>query len=130
MTEEYIGHGYADGIDNDGNGQIDEGIDNGIDDEAEAFYDGVDNDNDGLIDENDERGSKWIGRFGDYYQNWSIQDGGFGDYEYDENGNILFDSNRNDIYGDNWGNDQLDNDGDWGKWVDGSGRTYQKSCSS
>ena len=124
VTEAMIGHGYKDGIDNDGNGLIDDGIDEGIDDYSEVWLDGVDNDNDGEIDENDELGSKWLGRFGDYYQNWTAQDGGFGDYEYDENGNILFDSNRNGIYGDDWANDGLDNDNDWGFWVDNSGTTY------
>jgi outer membrane receptor protein involved in Fe transport len=38
--------------------------------------------------------------------------GGFGDYDYDENGNLIFDTNNNDIFDDNWGSDGLDNDGD------------------
>jgi hypothetical protein len=108
-----LGHGYADGIDNDGDGQIDNGIDEGIDDYSEVWLDGVDNDNDGEIDESDEQGSEWLGRFGDFTDNWTVDGGGFGDYEYDEDGNIVFDSNKNDIYGDDWGNDGLDNDNDW-----------------
>jgi hypothetical protein len=63
ITEEQIGFVYADGIDNDGNGDIDEGIDLNVDDAAEIWYDGVDNDGDGHIDEFDERGSSWLDRF-------------------------------------------------------------------
>jgi len=121
VTEDMLGQAYMDGIDNDGNGLIDDGIDEGIDDVAEVWIDGIDNDNDGEIDENDELGSKWIGRFGDHYQNWTVQDGGFGDYEYNENGHIVFDSNKNGIFGDNWGSDGLDNDGDWAPYFDESG---------
>ena len=47
VTEDRIGKIYADGIDNDGDGAIDEQIDIGIDDEEEAWVDGVDNDGDG-----------------------------------------------------------------------------------
>ena len=57
VTEEKIGNYYADGIDNDGDGYVDEQIDIGIDDEEEAWVDGVDNDGDGFIDEVDELGS-------------------------------------------------------------------------
>ena len=64
VTEDRIGKIYADGIDNDGDGAIDEQIDIGIDDEEEAWVDGVDNDGDGLIDERDELGSAWLDRFG------------------------------------------------------------------
>ena len=64
VTEDKLGKIYADGIDNDGDGAIDEQIDIGIDDEEEAWVDGVDNDGDGLIDESDELGSAWLDRFG------------------------------------------------------------------
>ena len=100
VTEEKIGNYYADGIDNDGDGYIDEQIDIGIDDEEEAWVDGIDNDGDGFIDEVDELGSAWLDRFGvvedlnnlssvttNYStpdSNWSIVDDrhkfGFGDY--------------------------------------------------
>ena len=50
QSEEKIGNYYADGIDNDGDGYIDEQIDIGIDDEEEAWVDGVDNDGDGYTD--------------------------------------------------------------------------------
>ncbi len=116
VTQDMLGQGYSDGIDNDGDGQIDNGIDEGIDDFAEVWVDGVDNDNDGEIDESDEQGSEWLGRFGDFTQNWTVDGGGFGDYEYDKDGNIVFDSNKNDVYGDDWGSDSLDNDNDWGIW--------------
>jgi len=45
-------------------GLIDEQIDEGIDDLAEVWYDGVDNDGDGEIDELDERGSGFTNRIG------------------------------------------------------------------
>jgi len=125
VTEDMLGHGYSDGIDNNGNGEIDEGIDEGIDDFSEVWLDGVDNDNDGIIDEEDEQGSTWLGRFGSFIGNWTVDGGGFGDYEYDEDGNILFDSNKNDIYGDNWGNDGIDNDGDWAPYFDEDGNPSQ-----
>ena len=73
--------------------------------------DGVDNDGDGYIDEVDELGSAWLDRFGvisdlenlssvttNYStpdSNWSIVDDrhkfGFGDYTYDSNGKIFSD---------------------------------------
>ena len=124
VTQEMLGQGYADGIDNDGDGQIDNGIDEGIDDYAEVWVDGVDNDNDGEIDESDEQGSEWLGRFGDFTNNWTVDGGGFGEYEYDEDGNILFDSNKNGVYGDNWGADGIDNDGDWAPYFDESGNPW------
>ena len=124
VTQEMLGQGYADGIDNDGDGQIDNGIDEGIDDYAEVWVDGVDNDNDGEIDESDEQGSEWLGRFGDFTNNWTVDGGGFGEYEYDEDGNILFDSNKNGVYGDNWGTDGIDNDGDWAPYFDESGNPW------
>lgn len=100
VTEEWIGMKYADGIDNDGDGFVDEGIDDGIDDGSEAWYDGVDNDGDGRVDEEDEIGNKWLSRFGSYKPSDAFgQNGGFGDYKYDEKGHILFDTNDDGIYG-------------------------------
>ena len=64
VTQDKIGLVYADGVDNNGDGSIDESIDIGFDDEAEAFVDGVDNDGDGYIDEADELGTAWLDRFG------------------------------------------------------------------
>ena len=64
VTEDKIGNYYADGLDNDGDGYIDEQIDIGVDDEEEAWVDGIDNDGDGYIDETDELGSAWLDRFG------------------------------------------------------------------
>ncbi|MCH8327279.1 MAG: carboxypeptidase regulatory-like domain-containing protein, partial [Candidatus Marinimicrobia bacterium] len=93
ITQSDLGKRYADGIDNDGDGLIDENIDNGIDNLAEIWYDGIDNDGDGLIDEADERGQVWLNRFGGFGP------GQFGNYRYDKNGNIEFDSNRDGIYG-------------------------------
>ena len=66
VTQDRLGHAYADGIDNNGDGAIDELIDYGIDDQAEAWYDGIDNDGDGFIDEADELGSAWLDRFESY----------------------------------------------------------------
>ena len=100
LTFEDIGRGYIDGIDNDGNGEIDEGIDKGIDDTPEKWFDGIDNDNDGEIDEPDEIGSAWLDRFGNYYGTWDIPHGGFGNYKFDESGNIIFDTNHNGEYND------------------------------
>ena len=105
VTESVIGRAYSDGLDNNGDGRIDEGIDTGIDDVTEVWYDGFDNDGDGLIDEKDEVGSRWLSRFGSYNSGvydentgeWSGY--GFGDYKYDESGNILFDTNSDGIYG-------------------------------
>ena len=57
VTADKIGNYYADGLDNDGDGYVDEQIDIGIDDEEEAWVDGIDNDGDGHIDELDELGS-------------------------------------------------------------------------
>ena len=144
VTEDKIGSYYADGIDNDGDGYIDEQIDIGIDDEEEAWVDGIDNDGDGYIDEVDELGSAWLDRFGvvsdlknlasvttNYLtpdSNWSIVDDrhkfGFGDYTYDSNGKIVFDTNRNGIFDDNWGTNGLDDDGDWGFYKDNLGNAY------
>ena len=80
-----LGKAYADGVDNNHNGGIDEGIDTGIDDNLEAWYDGIDNDGDGEIDEDDERSDAWLDRFRDY--------------RYDEQGNLVVDSNDDGIYG-------------------------------
>ena len=144
VTEDKIGSYYADGIDNDGDGYIDEQIDIGIDDEEEAWVDGVDNDGDGYIDEVDELGSAWLDRFGvvsdlknlasvttNYLtpdSNWSIVDErhkfGFGDYTYDSNGKIVFDTNGNGIFDDNWGTNGLDDDDDWGLYKDNLGNAY------
>ena len=107
-----VGRGYIDGIDNDGDGAIDEGIDKGIDEPGEIWFDGVDNDNDGEIDEYDEIGSEWLDRFGNYYGHWDTNKGGFGEYKFDDDGNIIFDTNSNGIYNDNWGSDEIDNDDD------------------
>ena len=144
VTEDRIGKIYADGIDNDGDGAIDEQIDIGIDDEEEAWVDGVDNDGDGLIDESDELGSAWLDRFGystdvsnlepntTIYSNpdstWSVLDEyhkfGFGNYTYDSDGNIVFDTNNNGIYADDWGSNGLDDDLDWGPYKDDLGNAY------
>ena len=84
---------YADGIDNNGNGYIDEGIDDGIDDLIEKWYDGIDNDGDGQIDESDEKGTKFQNRSGEYGSNK------FGDYIFDDEGNMLFDTNQDGCFG-------------------------------
>lgn len=147
VTENQIGNVYADGIDNDGDGSIDEGIDLGIDDEPEAWYDGVDNDGDGLVDESDEIGSSWLDRFGNsitgdpyltIFSNpdsvWSIMDSthkfGFGDYKYDSNGNIVFDTNNNGIYNDDFAHNGLDDDGDWGPYRDNLGNAFDHAYES
>ena len=137
ITADKIGQQYADGIDNNGDGAIDEGIDLGIDDDSEIWYDQVDNDGDGLVDEEDERGSAWLDRFGSNIEgttNYTVGVGldsthkfGFGDYTYDANGNIVFDTNQNGEYNDDWGSDGLDNDGDWGPFIDSLGITYDIS---
>ena len=141
VTEEKIGFVYADGIDNDGDGDIDEGIDLYVDDASEIWYDGVDNDGDGHIDESDERGSAWLDRFGNtitgipyatVFSNpdsvWTIMDSthkfGFGEYKYDSNGNIVFDTNKNGIYDDDWGSNGMDDDNDWGLYRDELGNAY------
>ena len=141
VTQDKLGHIYADGIDNNGDGGIDEGIDLGIDDRPEAWYDGIDNDNDGIIDEADEIGSAWLDRFGSIYDGtpnatvfespdsiWTVLDSthkyGFGNYKYDSNGNIVFDTNQNGIYDDDWANNGLDDDGDWGPYKDDLGNAY------
>ena len=144
VTQDKLGNSYADGIDNDSDGYIDEKIDIGIDDEEEAWVDGVDNDGDGLIDENDELGSAWLERFGsktdisnlepltsNFYtpdSSWSAVDPlhkfGFGDYRYDSNGNIVFDTNNNGIFDDDWGDNGLDDDNDWGLWKDELGNAF------
>jgi len=105
ITDEVIGRAYSDGLDNNGDGRIDEGIDAGIDDLTENWYDGFDNDNDGLIDEKDEVGSRWLNRFGSYQTGTPNEDStnwsgfGFGDYEYDSEGNLLFDTNLDGVFG-------------------------------
>ena len=148
VTEDNIGKAYADGVDNNGDGAIDEYIDSGVDDESEIWMDGIDNDGDGLVDESDEIGSAWLDRFGSYvdmkrlqpnttvYSNpdstWSLVDPlhkfGFGDYLYDSNGNIVFDTNNNGIYDDDWGLNGLDDDGDWGLYRDNLGNTFDTIC--
>ena len=144
VTQSRIGHTYADGIDNNGDGAIDELIDLGIDDLSESWYDGVDNDGDGLIDENDEIGTAWLDRFENNalgavntttFSNpdsvWSITDydhkSGFGDYTYDSDGNIVFDTNGNGIFNDDLGFNGLDDDNDWGPYVDMLGNPYDVS---
>ena len=109
---EDVGRGYIDGVDNDGDGSIDEGIDLGIDEPGEIWFDGVDNDGDGEIDEEDETGTTWLERFGTYYGTWDIAKGGFGEYKFDDDGNIIFDTNNNGEYNDNWRSDGIDNDED------------------
>ena len=135
VTQDKIGWRYKDGIDNDGDGSIDDGIDYGIDDYAEKYFDGVDNDGDGLIDEGDERGSSWNNRFGsnrrsgvlasNYYlpdSTWTVIDSssgfGFGEYLYDSDGNIVFDTNNNGVFDDDMGYDGIDNDDDWAPYID------------
>ncbi|MDP6169671.1 MAG: TonB-dependent receptor [Candidatus Marinimicrobia bacterium] len=144
VTSDKLGKIYADGVDNNGDGAIDELIDIGIDDEEEIWVDGIDNDGDGLIDESDELGSAWLDRFGrttdtkyleattTIYTNpdstWSVVDeyhkSGFGDYIYDSDGNIVFDTNNNGIYDDSWGSNGLDDDGDWGPYKDDLGNAW------
>lgn len=105
VTAEMLDRAYSDGLDNNGNGLIDEGIDTGIDDNTEIWYDAFDNDGDGEIDEKDEVGSRWISRFGSYNSGTPNSDStnwagfGFGDYKYDNKGNILFDTNNDGVYG-------------------------------
>ena len=107
-----LGKRYIDGIDNDGDGAVDEGIDKGIDENVERWIDGIDNDGDGEIDEADEVGDVWLDRIESKYGTWNLPNGGFGDYEFDEEGNLIFDSNRNGTFNDDWGRDGIDNDGD------------------
>ena len=59
-----------------------------IDDATEIWYDRVDNDGDGEIDEQDEVGTSWTDRIGS-----TAGDYGLGEYEYTEDGRIIFDSN-------------------------------------
>ena len=105
LDDSDVDRAYKDGIDNDGDGLIDESIDTGIDETAELFYDGFDNDGDGLIDEDDEIVSNyWLNRFEDYYGvddtlDLSTVGFGFGDYTYDSDGNIIFDTNKDGVYG-------------------------------
>ena len=89
VTSDRIGKQFKDGLDNDGNGAIDEGIDTGIDGNDEAFFDGIDNDGDGLIDEDDESvANYWLNRFGSYASGDTTKADrygfGFGDYKYDD----------------------------------------------
>ena len=56
---------------------------------GEIWFDGVDNDGDGQIDEEDETGTTWLERFGTFYGNWSLDKGGFGEYKFDDDGNII-----------------------------------------
>ena len=135
VTQDKLGYVYADGKDNNGDGAIDEGVDRGIDDAAEKWYDGVDNDGDGIVDENDEIGSAWLDRFESFNSGgpggttfsspdsvWTVVDSrhksGLGNYLYDSEGNLVFDTNKNNVYGDDWGSDGLDNDNDWGLYID------------
>ena len=104
VTSSMIGKRYKDGLDNDGNGAIDEGIDTGIDGSDELFFDGVDNDGDGLIDEDDETVANfWLNRFGSYSKGDTTKADrfgfGFGDYRYDKDGNLIFDTDRDGKYG-------------------------------
>ena len=141
VTQDRLGHAYADGIDNNGDGAIDELIDNGIDDQAEAWYDGIDNDGDGIIDEPDELGSAWLDRFesnapgvvntsqffspdSSYEATDFYHKSGFGDYTYDSEGNIVFDTNGNGIFNDNLGSNGLDDDGDWGLYIDSQNNPF------
>ncbi|MFL2998584.1 MAG: TonB-dependent receptor domain-containing protein [Candidatus Neomarinimicrobiota bacterium] len=144
VTEDKIGNYYSDGIDNDGDGYIDEQIDIGVDDEEEAWVDGVDNDGDGYVDESDELGSAWLDRFETVTDlnnlsavttnyshpdsTWSIVDlihkFGFGDYTYDTNGRLIFDTNGNGVYDDEWGTNGLDDDNDWGPYKDDLGNAF------
>ena len=104
VTSSMVGKRYKDGLDNDGNGAIDEGIDTGIDGSDELFFDGVDNDGDGLIDEDDETVANfWLNRFGSYSKGDTTKADrygfGFGEYRYDKDGNLLFDTDRDGKYG-------------------------------
>ena len=47
---------------------------------------------------------------------------------YDSNGNIVFDTNNNGIYDDDWGLNGLDDDGDWGLYRDNLGNTFDTIC--
>lgn len=100
-----VGRAYKDGLDNDGDGLIDESIDTGIDEAQELFFDGYDNDGDGQIDEDDEiTPNKWLDRFESFYGvddtlNHSTYGFGFGDYKYDDDGTISFDTNRDGVFG-------------------------------
>ena len=80
----------------------------GIDDGMEVWWDGIDNDGDGLIDEGDEKGSDWLNRFGSFTSGTRGQKQGLGDYKYDAEGNIIFDTNNNGLYYDQLGSDGLD----------------------
>jgi len=129
VTQDRLGHFYADGIDNDGNGAIDERIDLGIDDQTEKWTDGIDNDGDGLIDEADEIGTSWLDRFessalGGVNINDNDHKSGFGDYTYDSQGNIVFDTNKNGIFNDDLGTNGLDDDGDWGLYIDSQNNPF------
>ena len=93
VTDDKIGKKYTDGIDNDYDGMIDEGIDEGIDDLAEVWFDGVDNDGDGEIDELDEWGTTWTSRIGS-----TAPDYGFGEYKYTADGKLVFDTNGDGIF--------------------------------
>ena len=93
VTQEKLGKKYADGIDNNNDGLIDEKIDSGIDDDPERWYDGVDNDGDGEIDELDEIGMSWTDRIGS-----TIPEVGLGEFKYTRDGRLVFDSNDDGIY--------------------------------
>lgn len=144
VTQDRLGQPYADGQDNNGDGAIDERIDLGIDDLSEAWHDGIDNDGDGIIDEADELGSAWLDRFetnalGGVNTSifsspdsvWSITDydhkSGFGDYTFDSEGNIVFDTNKNGVYNDDLGSNGLDDDGDWGLYIDSQNNPFDIS---
>lgn len=107
VTDENLGKLFSDGVDNNGDGFIDEGIDSGIDGLDELYWDGIDNDGDGIIDEDDEiNANQWLARF-ESDHGYDISDSldpsiygfGFGDYKYDSQGNIVFDTNEDGIYG-------------------------------
>ena len=93
VTQEKLGKKYADGIDNNNDGLIDEKIDSGIDDAAERWYDGVDNDGDGEIDELDEIGTSWTDRIGS-----TLPDVGLGEFKYTKDGKLIFDTNGDGVY--------------------------------
>ena len=116
VTSSNIGKQYKDGVDNNGNGAIDEKIDTGIDGRDELFYDGIDNDGDGKIDELDEvNANSWLNRFDNYSKGSNGQGTGFGAYKYDDEGNLLFDTNQNGVFGDD--EDFVLNKGELSQWI-------------
>ena len=74
---------------------VDEGIDTGIDDLAEVWFDGVDNDGDGEIDELDEWGSSWTDRIGSTAPGYGFGEYEYtadGQLVFDTNGDGIFDA--------------------------------------